>query len=373
METSGFDVALAAPTGRAAKRMTELTNRESKTIHRLLEVEWDEHDNQIFTRNEHNPLSCDAIIIDEMSMVDSLLFESLLRALPLGCRIIMVGDSDQLPSVGSGNVLSDIIGSGVVPVVELKEIFRQAMSSLIITNAHKIVAGIQPELDCKTGDMFMIDIVNPQSAANYINDLCVRRLPNAYGYDCMSNIQILCPSKKTALGTVALNNMLQNSLNPPEERKPEILFKGYVLRLGDKIMQIKNNYDIEWTRDNNEKGTGVYNGDIGLISDINPLSAKLTVRFDDRTAVYNVEEANQLELSYAVTIHKSQGSEFDCVILPLLDTPQKLCYRNLLYTAVTRAKKQLIIIGDRKLVNEMTDNYRRTLRYTGLGAFLKNE
>lgn len=371
LENSGFDVLLAAPTGRAAKRMSEVTGCDARTIHRLLEVEWDENDKQSFSKNEHDPLNCDAIIIDEMSMVDSLLFEALLRALPLGCRIVMVGDSDQLPSVGAGNVLSDIISSEAVPVVELNEVFRQALESLIVTNAHKIVKGEYPMLDVKDKDMFMIDIADSETAAKYILNLSTVRLPNAYGYNCFEDIQILCPSKMMSLGTVLLNNMLQKSINPPDADKPEINFKGYVLRRGDKVMQTKNNYDIEWIKDDGEKGIGVYNGDMGVLTDINVVSRKITIRFDDKVAVYNIEDAGQIELSYAVTVHKSQGSEFNCVILPLLGTPDKLCYRNLLYTAVTRAKRQLIIVGNRNIVTKMTDNNRRTLRYTGLGEFLK--
>ncbi len=370
LEDSGFDVVLAAPTGRAAKRMSEVTGYDAKTIHRLLEVEWDENDRQVFSKNEHDPLTCDAIIIDEMSMVDSLLFEALLRALPLRCRIILVGDSDQLPSVGAGNVLSDIIASNTVPVVELKEVFRQAMASLIVTNAHKIVNGEQPELDVKDKDMFMIDLLGLEDAAKYILGLATKRLPNAYAYDPMNDIQILCPSKKMSLGTVLLNNILQKELNPPNENKEELVFKGYTLRVGDKIMQVKNNYDIEWSKDDGENGIGVFNGDIGKLLDINKVSGKLTVKFDDKTAVYNIEDVNQLELSYAITVHKSQGSEFDCVIIPLLDTPEKLCYRNLLYTAVTRAKKHLIIVGNREIISKMVANNKKTLRYTGLKDFL---
>jgi len=373
LENSGFTVLLAAPTGRAAQRMSEVTGRDAKTIHRLLEVEWDENDKQVFSKNEHDPLDCDAIIIDEMSMVDSLLFEALLRALPLNCRIIMVGDSDQLPSVGAGNVLSDIIASKSVPVVELNEVFRQAMSSLIITNAHKIVGGEYPELDIKDRDMFMIDIPNSEAASKYIISLMCTRLPRAYNYNPIEDIQILCPSKKTPLGTVLLNNLLQKHLNPSSQDKAEMKFKGYTLRVGDKVMQVKNNYNIEWIRDDGESGMGVFNGDIGVLEDINASSCKLTVKFDDKTAVYNFEDSNQLELSYAVTIHKSQGSEFECVIIPLIDTPEKLCYRNLLYTAVTRAKKNLIIIGERRIIEKMVDNNRKTLRYTGLGEFLTDE
>lgn len=368
----GMQVLLAAPTGRAAKRMSELTGEDAKTIHRLLEVEWDENDQQTFVKNERNPIDCDCIIVDEMSMVDSLLFESLLRALPLGCRVIMVGDSDQLPSVGAGNVLADIISSGVVPVVMLTEVFRQALSSLIIANAHSIVNGIYPQLDIKDNDMFMIDLKDRSKIADYIVNLCTTRLPKAYGYNPLSDIQILCPSKKTVVGTSVLNNLLQGAINKKTTKSSEdIVFKNYTLRVGDKVMQIKNNYDIEWVRNDSEYGSGVFNGDIGIIRDINITSGKITVEFDDKIAFYSREEANQLELSYAATVHKSQGSEFDCVILPLFDTPEKLCYRNLLYTAVTRAKKHLILVGDRDIVIRMTDNNRKSLRYSGLEAFLK--
>ena len=372
LSNMGLQVFLAAPTGRAAKRMSELTGEEAKTIHRLLEVEWDENDQQTFSRNERNPIDCDCIIIDEMSMVDSLLFESLLRALPLGCRIIMVGDSDQLPSVGAGNVLADVIASGAIPVVTLTEVFRQALSSLIVTNAHNIVGGVYPELDIKDNDMFMIDLMDRSKLADYIVDLCTARLPKAYGYNPLSDIQVLCPSKKTTVGTSVLNNLLQNVINKNAKKSNDkIVFKNYTLHVGDKVMQIKNNYDIEWTRNDREYGSGVFNGDIGIIRDINLTSGKLTVEFDDKIAFYSREEANQLELAYAATVHKSQGSEFDCVILPLFDTPEKLCYRNLLYTAVTRAKKHLILVGDRNLVKRMTDNNRKSLRYSGLEAFLK--
>ncbi len=371
LSASGLEVLLAAPTGRAAKRMSELTGEEAKTIHRLLEVEWDENDRQTFARNERNPIDCDCIIVDEMSMVDSLLFESLLRALPLGCRIIMVGDSNQLPSVSAGNVLADIIASGVVPVVTLTEVFRQALSSLIITNAHNIVGGNYPELDIKDNDMFMVDITDRKRIADYIVNLCTSRLPKAYGYNPLKDIQVLTPSKKTSVGTGVLNNLLQKAINPKTNKSTEIAFKNYTLRVGDKVMQTKNNYDIEWTRHDSEYGAGVFNGDIGIIRDINLTSGKLTIEFDDKVALYSQEEAAQLELSYAATVHKSQGSEFDCVVLPLLDTPEKLCYRNLLYTAVTRAKKHLIIVGDRNIVMRMTDNNRKSLRYSGLESFLK--
>ena len=367
------EVVLAAPTGRAAKRMSEVTGREAKTIHRLLEVEWSSDDSISFARNERNPLEADAVIVDELSMVDVTVFEHLLRALRLGCRLIMVGDSDQLPSVGAGNVLQDLIDSGTIPYTRLNEVFRQAMESLIVTNAHAIVAGEQPVLDSKSSDFFMLREENPRLAGDTVVDLYARRLPEAYGYQPTTDIQILCPSRKLELGTLNLNARLQERLNPYEEGKSQIRMRGYILRAGDKVMQIKNNYDIAWSRDDGEKGTGVFNGDVGILEAIDIRSSSVIVRFDDRVAVYSGEEAEQLEPAYAVTVHKSQGSEFPCVILPLLDTPSKLRYRNLLYTAVTRAKERLIIVGSGGVVAEMVRNNRKSLRYTALGEFIKGE
>ncbi|MDD4699711.1 MAG: ATP-dependent RecD-like DNA helicase [Oscillospiraceae bacterium] len=372
MENRGYTIALTAPTGRAAKRMTELTGYEAKTIHRLLEVEWSpEGGKHVFSRNERNPLECDVLIVDELSMVDALLFESLLKALRLGCRLILVGDSNQLPSVGAGNVLHDLLESGNVPSVCLQKVFRQAMQSLIVSNAHRIVNGEQPDLTCKDADFFMIEQFNPSTAAKLVSDLNIRRLPEAYGFSSLNDIQVLCPSKKMDLGTINLNSVLQANINPQIEGVPEVSFRGFTLRLNDKVMQIKNNYDIIWTRDNGEYGTGVFNGDIGIIENINVASQTLSVRFDDRLATYGGEETVQLELAYAITIHKSQGSEFECVILPLLDCPSMLRYRNLLYTAVTRAKKLLVIIGSKTVVYQMVDNDRKTLRYTALTHYLE--
>lgn len=372
MENRGYNIALAAPTGRAAKRMTELTGYEAKTIHRLLEVEWSpEGGKHIFSRNERNPLECDALIVDELSMVDALLFESLLRALRLGCRLILVGDSNQLPSVGAGNILHDLLDSGYVPSVCLQKVFRQAMQSLIVTNAHSIVGGDYPETGRKDADFFLLEQLNPSNAVRLVADLAVRRLPEAYGFSALGDIQVLCPSKKMDLGTVNLNNVLQEKINPQVPGIPEVKFRGLTLRLNDKVMQIKNNYDIIWNRDNGEYGTGVFNGDIGTIESIDVASGTLSVRFDDRVATYSGEEASQLELAYAITIHKSQGSEFECVILPLLDSPSMLRYRNLLYTAVTRAKKLLVIVGSKTVVFQMVDNDRKTLRYTALTHYLE--
>lgn len=372
LQSKNLDISLAAPTGRAAKRMSELTGCEAKTIHRLLEVEWGEEDRQTFARNEKNPLSCDVLIVDEMSMVDALLFESLLRALRLGCRLILVGDADQLPSVGAGNVLADIIASGCVPSVCLTKVFRQAMESLIVANAHRIITGQEPELSCKTSDFFMLPVADSLSAGELVVDLCTRRLPEAYGFKPLSDIQVLCPSKMLDMGSVSLNNMLQYKLNPDRKGKNKISFKGFELREGDKVMQIKNNYDIMWTSDGGESGTGVFNGDIGILETVDRKNGLLRVRYDDKTAVYYSENVGELELAYAMTIHKSQGSEFECVVLPLLDTPQKLLYRNLLYTAVTRAKKLLIAVGSKQMLISMVHNNRKNLRYTSLKKRLED-
>ena len=367
-EEQGLDVALAAPTGRAAKRMSELTGREAKTLHRLLEVEWDESDHPRFQRNENNPIEASAVIVDELSMVDIYVFSSLLKALPLGCRLVMVGDSDQLPPVGAGNVLHDLIGSGMLPVVTLTEIFRQAQESLIVTNAHRIVRGEMPELSCRTKDFFFMERT-PQTAASTICDLYTERLPRAYGYSPTEDIQVLCPSRKGQTGSVQLNKTLQSLLNPPSPEKNEITVKGTVLRAGDKVMQIRNNYDILWTRDA-EEGVGVYNGDIGVLTRIDAGAGEMEVVFDGRSAVYSLENAQDLELAYAITVHKSQGSEFPAVIVPVTGIVTQLMYRNLLYTAVTRAKQILILVGDTQTVREMTENDRKARRYSALQAFL---
>ncbi len=370
MQRRGLEVALAAPTGRAAKRMSEVTGCEAKTIHRLLEAEWGAGDLLTFARNERNPLDVDAVVVDELSMVDAGIFEHLLRAMRLGCRLIMVGDSDQLPSVGAGNVLHDLIDSGVVPSVRLDEVFRQAMESLIVTNAHDIVAGRMPVLDSNTADFFMLREERPYLAAEKVVDLCARRLPAAYGYSPIGDIQVLCPSRKMELGSISLNNALQARLNPSGREKAEVKHRGFILREGDKVMQIKNNYDIAWTRDDGEIGSGVFNGDVGILEVVSASAGSLSVRFEDRVAVYTGEELDQLELAYAVTIHKAQGSEFPCVILPVLDVPSKLRYRNLLYTGVTRAKERLVLVGSPAVVAEMVENNRRSLRYTGLSPLL---
>lgn len=372
-ENRNLELELAAPTGRAAKRMTELTGREAKTIHRLLEVEWTDGDSKQFSRNEKNPLNCDVIIVDEASMIDTLLFDSLLKALRLSCRIILVGDSDQLPAVGAGNVLNDILSSDIFPSIRLKKVFRQAGKSKIVTNAHAIINGKSADFSSKESDCFFLRRQDRFSVSNTVLELVSERLPTAYGLDPIRDIQVLCPSRMTETGTVNLNNILQSALNPNTSGKSQLAFKGIYLREGDKVMQIKNNYDLQYRRDNGEYGTGVFNGDVGFITDIDKRGGVLKVRFDDRVVTYFSEDLGQLELAYAVTVHKSQGSEYTCVVLPLFEVPQKLKYRNLLYTAVTRAKKLLVAVGDETVWSDMVANDRKTLRYTMLKQFLKED
>lgn len=368
---SGLKVLLAAPTGRAAQRMSEVTGQEAKTIHRLLEVEWDKNDKPRFTRHERNPLDCDALILDEMSMVDSMLFESVLRALPLGCRLIMVGDSDQLPSVGAGNVLGDLIASGQVPVVALTEIFRQSMESLIVTNAHKIVHGEMPEIRKTDKDFFFMSYPDKDSITENIVELCSKRLPSAYDFSPMQDIQVLCPGRKGELGVTELNKKLQQALNPPDEEKNEVRMPVYIFREGDKVMQTKNNYDLPWEKDDGTMGAGIFNGDIGIIEKIDRSSASADIRFDDKIVHYNTDNLLNVELAYATTVHKSQGNEFDAVVMPMYYGPPQLYYRNLLYTAVTRAKKLLILVGNVSVLKKMVENNKRTARYSGMKAFLE--
>ena len=369
-EQQGMKPLICAPTGRAAKRASDLTGYEAKTIHRLLGVK---AGGEIagFEHNENNLLDCDAVIVDEMSMVDSLLFEALLRAIPIDCKLIMVGDSDQLPSVGAGNVLHDIIESKTVPVISLTEIFRQALESAIVTNAHKIVRGEMPELD-NSKDFFFLQRLDFEPAAELTVDLCETRLPKAYGLDPITDIQVLSPTRKGPLGTVELNKRLQSALNPPSRQKSEIKTFLYTFRTGDKVMQTKNDYEIEWKK-GDEKGAGIFNGDIGVITRLNRLLGEIVIDFDGRVASYNVGMLENVELAYAATVHKSQGSEFDAVILPILGGYDKLYFRNLLYTAVTRAKKYLVIVGSKKRLEFMIGNNRRMNRYTCLRQMLIEE
>lgn len=369
-EKQHLNIALAAPTGRAAKRMSEVTGMEAKTIHRLLEVEWDEDDKPVFRRNIRNPLDCDALILDELSMIDIHLFANLLDALSLGCRLILVGDSDQLPPVGAGNVLHDLIKSEKLPVVRLTQVFRQAMESKIITTAHKIVKGELPDLTNDGKDYFHMERPSPSSVAQTVTELCSDRLPKAYGWDPLSDIQVICPSKKGEAGTQNLNKLLQTVLNPPHPDKKELIVAGRLFREGDKVMQVRNNYGIEWTS-GKEKGTGIFNGDIGIIEQIDTKTGVTVVNFDGKSALIAGEFLNEVEHAYAVTVHKSQGSEFKAVIIPLINIVPNLAYRNLLYTAVTRARDLLITTGSAHTINSMTLNDKKAKRYSALSQFLK--
>lgn len=371
LKNKGQKVLLCAPTGRAAQRMSEVTGDEAKTIHRLLEVAWSKDDIPEFKRNEHNTLKCDALIIDEVSMVDAGLFESVMKALPLGCRLILVGDSNQLPSVGAGNVLDDLICSNIVPVVQLTEIFRQSMESLIVTNAHKIVNGELPELRVKDKDFFFLYSEDKNVIEKTVTDLASRRLSNAYGFDVFRDIQVLAPGRKGELGVTELNATLQEVINPKDTEKNELTVGKRVLREGDKVMQVRNNYDLLWTKDNGETGDGVFNGEIGVIESINKRSRIIKIRYDDKVAAYDFDFASDLDHAYATTVHKSQGNEFEAVIMPLYRGAPMLMYRNLLYTAVTRSKKLMIIVGSDTIIEKMVHNNRKNKRYSGLKYFLQ--
>lgn len=371
-EQDELKVVLTAPTGRAAQRMSEITGREAMTIHRLLEAERTGTERMQFCRTARNPIEADAVIVDELSMVDSVLFAALLEALPIGCRLVMVGDSDQLPPVGAGNVLHDLIDSNLLPVVELDEVFRQAMESLIVTNAHKVVAGEQPELHITNNDFFHMERTSAQRAALDIVDLYKTRLPKAYGYQSTKDIEILCPSRKGDVGTVNMNHLLQEAVNPPAKGKNELKTQTKLFREGDKVMQIKNDYNILWTR-GREEGSGIYNGDIGILTKVDRIRGVLEIDFDGRTAVYPAESTKDLELAYAVTVHKSQGSEFEAVIMPVIDVPPQLCYRNLFYTAVTRARSKMITIGKEQQIADMVQNDKKIRRFSALKYFLKDE
>ena len=362
-------IVLAAPTGRAAKRMSEVTGENAKTIHRLLEVDPTVTDRLAFKKNEKSSLKADVVIVDEMSMVDVLLLEALLRALKTSASLIMVGDSHQLPSVGAGNVLKDLIATKDIPTVELTKIFRQAAESLIVTNAHKIVKGVMPELNDRKNDFLFMSCPNELEVPKLVIQLTKTRLPKSYGFSPLEDIQILTPTRLGCTGTKELNRNLQLALNPPSKGKGEIKVFDTVFRVGDKVMQIKNDYDIEWQK-GAEHGQGVFNGDIGYIENLDKYSGNVVVNFDGRKAEYTAEMMRKLDLAYAVTIHKSQGSEYNAVILPLTSI-NNLMYRNLLYTGVTRAKKILIIIGTREQVETMVNNNRRTLRYSCVRPLLK--
>ncbi len=378
-EREGSDIMLAAPTGRAAKRMTEATGFEAKTIHRLLELNGsfaEDGKRAHFERNEEMPLETDVIIIDEMSMVDIHLFYALLKAIPLGCRLILVGDVNQLPSVGPGQVLRDLIESERFPVVILKKIFRQATTSDIVVNAHRINEGQQIELGNKSEDFFFLSRNNVDVIYKHMILLILEKLP---GYvDAMPHqIQVLTPMRKGSLGVEVLNGILQKYINPPDQEKAEHIYGDMVFREGDKVMQIKNNYQLEWEIVNYfnlpiDRGTGVFNGDMGIIRTINEFAQTLTVEYEDNKRVeYHFSQLDELELAYAVTIHKAQGSEYPAVIMPLLGGPKQLLNRNLLYTGITRAKRCVTILGSEETIAAMIQNKDARKRYTGLLARIR--
>jgi len=378
-EREGMDIMLAAPTGRAAKRMTEATGFESKTIHRLLELNGsfaEDGKRARFERNEEAPLETDVVIIDEMSMVDIHLFYALLKAIPLGCRLILVGDVNQLPSVGPGQVLRDLIDSEGFPLVILQKIFRQAITSDIVVNAHRINKGEQIALTNKSKDFFFLSRNNVDVIYKHMILLILEKLPkyvDAQPYQ----IQVLTPMRKGSLGVEVLNGILQKYINPPEKEKAEHMHGDIIFRVGDKVMQIKNNYQLEWEIVNYfnlpiDKGTGIFNGDMGIVKSINEFAQTLTVEYEDNKRVnYHFSQLDELELAYAVTIHKSQGSEYPAVIMPLLGGPRQLLNRNLLYTGITRAKKCVTILGSEDTVMEMIQNGNARRRYTGLLARIR--
>ena len=357
--------ALAAPTGRAAKRMSEATGEEAKTIHRLLEMERTDTDQLKFNRNSRNPLDEKVIIVDEASMIDLSLMNALAQALKRGTRLILIGDSDQLPSVGAGNVLDDLITSGAVDTVRLTEIFRQSKESLIVTNAHKINKGESPTLNVTDNDFFFVRRESEREIADTVADLITKRLPKTYGNAIREQIQVISPSKKGAGGVELLNSELQSRVNPKAPFKKEKASHGVIFREGDRVMQVVNNYDIEWEK-NGIGGFGIFNGDIGVIESIDFKDEVLNIWFDDRYVRYDFENLEELELSYAITVHKSQGSEYPVVIIPMYSCPPMLMTRNLLYTAVTRAKRMVILVGRSDIPERMVKNNREVLRYTTL-------
>ena len=365
---------LAAPTGRAAKRLTEVTGEDASTIHRLLEAGIDPNTGMMFfARDEENPLKADAVIIDEMSMVDVQLLHSLLRAVPEGKRLILVGDPDQLPPVGPGFPFSDMLRSGQLPTARLTEIFRQAQQSLIVMNAHRVNQGVLPELKVTSSDFFFMRRQNEEGVTQLIRDLCTTRLPKNMGI-APDQIQVLSPTRKGGVGTVNLNKLLQASLNPSAPQKRERQFGDFIFREGDRVMQIRNNYDIMWkATDGSAVGTGIFNGDVGTISAINPAEETLTVVFDDREADYDFTQLGELEPAYAMTVHKSQGSEYRCVILVCWNGSPYLLSRSVLYTAITRARELLIIVGREETVAVMTENAKKNRRYSGLKLRLQGK
>ena len=365
---------LAAPTGRAAKRLTEVTGEDASTIHRLLDAGIDPATGKMFfARDAENPLKCDAVIVDEMSMVDVSLLYSLLQAIPTGKRLILVGDPDQLPPVGPGFPFGDMLRSGSLPTVRLTEIFRQAQKSLIVMNAHRVNQGEMPDLKCVSSDFFFMRRTSEEAVCALIRDLCATRLPQKMGIPT-DQIQVLSPTRKGAVGTVNLNRLLQAALNPQSPDKKERSYGDYQFREGDRVMQIRNNYDILWKKaDGSAVGAGIFNGDVGRIQTIDPASETLTVLFDDRVAEYDFTQLGELEPAYAMTVHKSQGSEYRAVILTAWNGSPYLLSRSILYTAITRARELLIIVGREETVGVMVENARKNRRYSGLKLRLQGK
>ncbi len=375
-EKKEFSIALAAPTGRAAKRMSEATGREAKTIHRMLEYGFvDEEEGMAFGKDDGKPLESDVVIIDEVSMVDIILMNNLLKAIVPGTRIILVGDVDQLPSVGPGNVLKDIIDSKIVKVVKLNQIFRQAQESMIVVNAHRINKGEKPKLNVKDKDFFFLGRKTNQQIVSTIVELCIKRLPDFNGWNAFRDIQVLTPMKKGDAGVNSLNQKLQEALNPKSSLKSEKKHGDVIFRVGDKVMQIKNNYRAKWKMNDEDgkiiEGEGIFNGDIGFIEDIDNEDNEMKIKFDDgRETIYPFSQIDELRLAYATTIHKSQGSEFPVVIIPMCWGPPMLMTRNLIYTAVTRARQMVVLVGMEKFLDMMIKNNRITTRYSGLNKRL---
>ena len=365
-ERMGLAIVLAAPTGRAAQRLGELTGREAQTVHRLLGMSWNESTHEVaFTKGEKEPLEADAVIVDEMSMVDLPLFAALLRSLRPGTRLVMVGDADQLPSVGPGNVFSDLIRSGRVETVFLREVFRQAERSAIIRNAHAVNAGEPPRLQNDQGDFYFLCRRDAQRAVSTVVELCQTRLPEKMGIP-VGDIQVLTPTRKGPAGTENLNRLLQEALNPPKPGQPEVRWGDRVYRPGDRVMQTRNDYDILWEKEDGTVGSGVFNGDVGRVQAIDPAGEWLAILYEDRKALYSLEMLSEIDLAYAQTVHKAQGSEYPCVVLCAMPSAPGLMVRGVLYTALTRARELLILVGDDAAVREMAANDRRARRYSGL-------
>ena len=366
LEARGLSYSLAAPTGRAAKRMSDACNAEAKTIHRLLEIEFSKGDVLTFSHDENNPLDTDFLIVDEVSMVDTLLMHSLLKALAPGTGLILLGDADQLPSVGAGSVLKDIISSESIETLHLTHIYRQAAESMIVTNAHRINNGEMPSYNKADNDFFLVVRQNAQSIAETISELCKSRLPKKYNFNPLTDIQVITPVKKSLIGTFALNEVLQGVLNPPDKNKAELRMGDILFREGDKVMQTENDYNTDWTR-GLESGSGIYNGDMGIIETIDKFHKAVKIRFDDgRVAHYPYDSLSHITLAYAVTVHKSQGSEFECVIMPVYECAPQLMTRNLFYTAVTRAKNLVVLVGMMEACEEMVRNVSEKKRYSAL-------